>query len=248
MKRIAFSIIAALGLHGLLLSADFNQPGSSGEPVVIPDRLIVVMLPVVVEKSGPEPEPMLAKKPLPTPLPPPAPALLTKVSVPPLHPKPKMSLKARSFKPIQPESESAPVPQPVVQPQGPAPLQAENSLPSPPAAAVTKSPRKMTTVAAVHKPPKFLPDRLAAPLLKQNPPPDYPNSARRRGYQGSVVLKVLVGADGRVAAAQIDQTCGYAILDRTALAAVRDWKFDPGIKDGKKVKMWVKVPVRFELQ
>ena len=248
MKRIAISIIVALGIHGLLLSANFDLPGSSVEPVVVSERLTVVMLPVVVEKKAAAPEPMPVRKSLPILSVPPVPTILAKVSVPQPRPKPKKSLKARTYKPRQPESLSAPVTPPVVQPMAASSVQSENSKPEMAATAVAKPPKRLTTVAAVHKTSQFLPDRLATPLLKKNPPPDYPNSARRRGYQGSVILKVLVGANGRVEKAQIDQTCGYAILDRTALTAVRGWQFDPGVKKGKKVKMWVKVPVRFELK
>ena len=127
-------------------------------------------------------------------------------------------------------------------------MESGDKAPDAPSGSAAKTPTKLTTVAAVHKPRKFIPDRLAIPLLKQNPPPVYPKSARRRGYQGSVVLKVLVAANGSVEAVELDRSCGYEILDRTALSAVRAWRFKPGIKDGKKTKMWVKVPVRFELK
>jgi len=38
----------------------------------------------------------------------------------------------------------------------------------------------------------------AVPLYKVNPPPEYPRLARKRGYQGTVVLDVLVDQNGKV--------------------------------------------------
>ena len=68
MKRILLSVIVALGVHGWLLSADFNLPWSSLNPIDIPDRITVVMV------SAPLP----SKMPLPAPSPPPDPQLLVK--------------------------------------------------------------------------------------------------------------------------------------------------------------------------
>jgi protein TonB len=44
------------------------------------------------------------------------------------------------------------------------------------------------------------------------------------------------------------ESSGYPILDRTALASVRKWLFEPGTEGGIKKKMWVKVPIRFDLK
>jgi protein TonB len=255
MKRIVLSALIAIGAHVFLLSTHFNLPLSSVALPEIPERLTVVMVPV----------PMPTRKQLPALLPPPAPELLAKVEtvqrlpelpevipdVAPVPakapPKPKKRLKAQSDKPRPQPSKTGPNKK-----AGPPPkLQASAQTPAaaPPQVAPAGSPpKKLTSVTAAHKARVFFPDRPAIPLLKENPPPVYPRSARRRGYQGSVVLKVLVGTNGSVEEVQVDQSCGYNILDRTALSAVRAWQFVPGIKDGKKVQMWVKVPVRFELK
>jgi protein TonB len=90
--------------------------------------------------------------------------------------------------------------------------------------------------------------REATPLYRRNPIPDYPMIARKRGYQGTVVLEVLVSREGRVKELSLSASSGYSVLDQAALASVKSWLFDPGTRGGEKVDMWVKVPVRFELE
>ncbi len=88
----------------------------------------------------------------------------------------------------------------------------------------------------------------ATPLYRINPPPGYPRLARRRGLEGVVLLEVLVDISGKVADLRVDTSSGHAILDRAALKAVRRWRFTPATIDGHRRQMWVKVPVRFQLQ
>ncbi len=89
--------------------------------------------------------------------------------------------------------------------------------------------------------------REAMPLYRINPAPKYPRIARRRGYQGTVVLEVLVDRNGRVGELRVYTSSGYRILDRAALASVKGWAFEPGMRGDQKVEMWVRVPVRFQL-
>ena len=90
--------------------------------------------------------------------------------------------------------------------------------------------------------------REASPLYRENPVPEYPLIARKRGYQGTVVLEVLVNREGRVKELTLSASSGYSVLDQAALASVRTWLFEPGMRGGEKVDMWVKVPVRFRLE
>lgn len=89
---------------------------------------------------------------------------------------------------------------------------------------------------------------LAKPLFRQNPTPVYPRKARRMGYEGIVMLKVLVDENGRVDDLTVLESSGHTILDQTALASVRKWLFEPGTAAGMKTKMWVRVPIRFDLE
>ncbi len=92
------------------------------------------------------------------------------------------------------------------------------------------------------------PVREAVPLYDRNPPPQYPQQARKRGFQGTVILKVLVGKDGRVADLRVQESSGHDILDQIALEAVRGWAFMPGRRGDEPVEMWVRVPILFELK
>lgn len=89
---------------------------------------------------------------------------------------------------------------------------------------------------------------IALPRYGENARPHYPEAARMRGYEGVVLLSAEVRADGRVGEVRILKSCGYDLLDRSALDAVRRWKFEPGRRMGVPVAMWVDVPVRFVLR
>jgi TonB family protein len=89
---------------------------------------------------------------------------------------------------------------------------------------------------------------LAVPRYRENAHPVYPLVARLRGYEGLVLLSAEVSVDGRVGGLKIKRSSGYAVLDRSALEAVKTWKFDPGRKMGEPTGMWVDVPVKFLLK
>lgn len=87
----------------------------------------------------------------------------------------------------------------------------------------------------------------ARPNYGINPKPPYPKSARRRGYEGTVLLRVLVLEDGKVGEIELAGPSGYSVLDESALKAVKEWVFIPGKKGGKEISSWVEVPIKFQL-
>lgn len=89
---------------------------------------------------------------------------------------------------------------------------------------------------------------LAVPRYGQNREPYYPAAAREQGWQGTALLKVLVLKNGTVGSLEIKRSSGYSILDRSALKAVKDWKFVPAQKDGQPIEMGVEIPVTFRLE
>ena len=90
--------------------------------------------------------------------------------------------------------------------------------------------------------------REAVPLYKVNPAPRYPRMARKRGYQGTVLLSVYVTKEGKVDDLWLFESSGYKILDNEAINAVKDWIFEPGRRGDEAVGMWVEVPVKFEIK
>jgi len=92
------------------------------------------------------------------------------------------------------------------------------------------------------------PVTFALPDYEKNRRPAYPLLARRRGYQGTVLLEVLVARDGTVASVRLVRSSGAEILDKAAKKGVRKWTFHPGKKGDEVVEMWVKVPIRFRLK
>lgn len=95
--------------------------------------------------------------------------------------------------------------------------------------------------AAMSSPPEFN----AAYL--NNPTPAYPATARRRRQQGTTLLDVRVGADGRPLAVTVRNSSGVAEFDEAARAAVQSWTFAPAKKGDKSVDGSVEVPIRFRL-
>jgi periplasmic protein TonB len=82
----------------------------------------------------------------------------------------------------------------------------------------------------------------------QTPTPPYPAEARRRGWEGTVLLLVEVLENGRPERISIEQSSGYPILDEAALGAVGRWMFIPAQREGKPVKSFAEVPIVFSLR
>jgi protein TonB len=81
-----------------------------------------------------------------------------------------------------------------------------------------------------------------------NPKPPYPMVARRMGYHGTVVLDVEVLAEGRAGEVKLHKSCGYEILDKSAIQTVKTWKFSPARRFGQPVTQNFLVPIKFSLE
>ena len=88
----------------------------------------------------------------------------------------------------------------------------------------------------------------ASPSYYRNPPPTYPEAARRMRREGLVRLFVTVEPNGTASSITISSSSGHQILDEAAIAAVQHWKFKPGEINGVAVQSKVEVPIRFALQ
>ena len=79
--------------------------------------------------------------------------------------------------------------------------------------------------------------------------PVYPEKALKAGLEGSVTVKVLVSKMGAVAQVKIaESSCEDCGFNEATLAAVKQYKFKPGLMEGKPVASWVTFEVAFRLQ
>ena len=87
---------------------------------------------------------------------------------------------------------------------------------------------------------------VSAPRLIYGPEPEFSEEARKMKYQGTVLLLLVVGPDGKPHDIRVQQSLGMG-LDEKAIEAIRRWKFEPGRKDGIAVAVQVDVEVDFHL-
>ena len=87
---------------------------------------------------------------------------------------------------------------------------------------------------------------VSAPREIYSPEPEYSEEARKAKYQGTVVVKCVVGPDGRVRDIQLPRTLGMG-LDEKVIEKVKTWKFEPARKDGQAVAVMIAVEVNFHL-
>ena len=80
-----------------------------------------------------------------------------------------------------------------------------------------------------------------------NPHPPYPLIARKKGFEGKLILEVLVNEDGSVKSTSIRESSGYEILDTVSKKTVEKWTFIPAKKMGQAVKDNIQVPIKFVL-
>ncbi len=87
---------------------------------------------------------------------------------------------------------------------------------------------------------------VSAPRPLYDPEPEYSEEARKAKYQGVCVLMLVVGPDGRPRDIHVASSLGLG-LDEKAIEAVKTWKFEPAMKDGKPVAVAINVQVDFRL-
>lgn len=124
---------------------------------------------------------------------------------------------------------TAPLPTPAPASSGTSPVAAPVAPPAPPS----------TQTANVGD--------LSARMISATPP-SYPLESRRSQEQGTVVLSVMLGIDGRVANVSISHSSGSPRLDKAALSAVKHWRWAPMIRNGNPVLVQGLVTIPFVLQ
>lgn len=87
---------------------------------------------------------------------------------------------------------------------------------------------------------------ISAPEAISTPDPEYTEEARRAKTQGTCILWLIVDSQGHTRDIRVVRGLGYG-LDTKAVDAVRQWRFQPSIKDGKPVDVQITVEVAFHL-
>ncbi|RON83339.1 energy transducer TonB [Pseudomonas chlororaphis] len=224
-EAIALGVIALL-LHGAVIYW-INQQPTPVLPIVPPE-----IPPMTIEFSRPappvvEPPPPQPVQPMVEPPPPVEDELAVKPPPPKPVPKPKLQPKPKPVAKPEPKPAPKPVQQQPAPPQPAAPVAA----PAPPA---PPAPAPVTPASA------------NAAYLK-NPAPEYPSLAQRRGWEGTVLLRVHVLASGKPGEIQIQKSSGRQQLDDAALSAVKRWSFVPAKQGDVAQDGWVSVPIDFKI-
>jgi TonB family protein len=135
------------------------------------------------------------------------------------------------------------------------PRSAERNEPVNPAAepVSTAMPRRRSdqqpAIAAEARLPQQLgTDAKQPPSFVGNAPPHYPDTARRQGWEGEVLLRLFIAADGAVQRVEIARSSGYEVLDGAAVTAVRRWRGSPAMQSGRPIETVELLPVRFKLR
>jgi TonB family protein len=87
---------------------------------------------------------------------------------------------------------------------------------------------------------------VSPPKAIHAPDPEYSPEARQAHLQGTVVLWLVVGEDGKPHNIRVQHHIGYG-LDEHAVAAVNTWTFQPAKKDGRPVPVQINVEINFRL-
>ena len=219
--RSGASITATVLLHVIL--ASLFMLGLMEHTITPPDAP-----PVLVEFMQSQPTPKTIEQPVAKPIP-----------VPP-RPQP-VAAPAPSPQP-QPSPSKVSAPTEVAQAAPVAPVSAPTT-PTPPA-----PPAPPPTPAPVVTAPSRTDVSIPASYSASNQKPIYPNMSKRLGEQGTVVLRVLVKADGNAGEVEVKSSSSYPRLDQAAIDAVKTWRFNPAKIDGKAIDEWYQVPIPFKLQ
>jgi TonB family protein len=116
-------------------------------------------------------------------------------------------------------------------------------------ATLPRTPREVQPrAAAASVPPQVAGvDSHTPAKLHNNRPPRYPDIAKQNRWEGTVLLKLSIDAQGRVTDVAVLRSSGHPVLDAEAAAAVRIWRGEPALQDGQPVASEEQLPVRFRL-
>jgi len=112
-----------------------------------------------------------------------------------------------------------------------------------PAAASDEGSKDQPEAARVYRPG----DGVSAPILVKEVKPQYNPEAKQAKIEGSVTLECVVETDGAVGEVHVTKSLDPG-LDREAIKAAKQWRFEPGTKDGKPVPVLITLEMTFTLR
>lgn len=228
--RLSVMLFISLALHGWLLWA-------APAPVVdAPGGTVALKLGQL--RLAPQPQP--AARPVDKVVPKSTPPTKTPVSKQPAVQKKMVKTVAE----IEPRK--------AVEPQKPAPVavesetasRAEKAQPAPDADDLQVATAPQSSQQSVSEAPVLV----ERPAFASPPSaPQYPDLARQRRQQGTVVVEVQLDRSGAQVMRKLLQSSGVDSLDEAALAAVAGWEFLPYRENGRAHLSRVRLPIRFSL-
>jgi protein TonB len=84
------------------------------------------------------------------------------------------------------------------------------------------------------------------PQVLKEQKPEYSSEAMRARIQGSVEVEAVVDTEGNITDARVVRAL-HPDLDEKAVAAVKAWKFSPGLMDGKPVPVLIDIEMSFAM-
>lgn len=216
--------------------------------LIRPDEVQTEARPLIMEVSllaAPQQPIATPAAPAQAPAPPPV-----KKTVAVKRPQPKPLPIPKKKPPVVQKAHELPKPEPMpafkpLPPAVPAPSPSrasETAAPSATPATASAAPAKSPTAATA----KFTEANFRA-NYGFNPKPEYPRIARNRGWEGKVLLKVQVSAEGYSDSVAVHQSSGHDALDESAIETVKRWKFIPAKRGDTPVASSVIVPIIFKL-
>jgi TonB family protein len=93
--------------------------------------------------------------------------------------------------------------------------------------------------------PVQVPSEVMKSLVIHKVPPAYPESAKQNGIQGTVVLRAVIGKDGKIA--DLRPISGPEELIPATVSAVKHWEYRPYVVSGKPTEVDTQITVNFTL-
>lgn len=259
LSGFAVGLVASLALHAaLMVGAGALRGTAPADPELTPveDEAVALDLANVDLSFSEEERDEAPVNPMPTAVPavaeavPPSPAAHLP-EPPPLVVPPALDTvavaKADDVRPTELRPQELEAPDAPPQPsEEPPPEPSKTDPPPKPAPSQPSAPPQAVEQAAAPAPVQARVD--APPAPRRAIRPKYPEEARRRREQGDVTVELAVDARGKVTDVKVVASCGFADLERAAVAAARNATFRPAKRGHKAVPAVARLTLTFRLR